>query len=110
MIATALTVFAAVASSTPQGSCPLSGSAELWAHDACMWENETDDAFQSEVLLCVSAARTLITKVGECNAKRHFKASICSALPPLEKSSPIVKACQAGANLPLGPAVRNGGV
>jgi hypothetical protein len=110
MVSTILTVFVVIAASTPQVNCPISGSAELWAYDACMWEKETDDANQAEVLSCVSAAKTLIAKVGECQAKRHFKVSICAALPAQERSSPAAQACKVGADLPLGPAVRSGGL
>lgn len=110
MISTALSVVVAVAASTPQVSCPISGNAELWAYDACMWEKGTDDSNQAEVLGCVSAAKTLIAKVGECQAKRHFKAGICAALPAREESSPVARACRGSADLPLGPAVRSGGL
>ncbi len=93
---TSLTIGFAFAEEPP---CEISGSAILWATDACLWQHETDNVKDSHVQKCIAHATQHIQLLGECDAKHLFKHAICAQTSKWN----IDENCLASTE-PLGPA------
>jgi hypothetical protein len=89
--------------------CKISGKAILWAYDACFWKYETDDSIHPGVIDCVREGRKLIDRVSACEAKRIFKSRICAMAKEWEIEGIDPKTCMSS-DVPLGSAVRDGGI
>lgn len=89
--------------------CEISGDAQLWSYDSCMWRFETDDSLHPGVMRCVDRNRALIARIGTCPAKRIFKDRICTIARKQRLSDPDPNTCMA-LDKPLGSSVRDGGI
>ena len=89
--------------------CEISGTAELWSYDSCLWRYETDDAIHPEVLKCVEMNRAVIERHGSCGAKRIFKDRICSLVAQEKPGQETMEKCMSE-DKALGPAVKEGGI
>jgi hypothetical protein len=89
--------------------CEISGDANLWAYDACLWRYETDDTLHPAVISCVDKNQALIMKVGSCRAKRIFKDRICALARQWRLEDPDPTTCMT-VDKPLGASVRDGGI
>jgi hypothetical protein len=106
-IAMLVVLFAGSASAS---SCEISGVAELWSYDSCLWRYETDDTIHPEVLKCVERNRSVIEKRGSCKAKRIFKERICRLVVVQGNSgTETMEGCMSK-DKPLGPSVEEGGI
>ena len=85
--------------------CEISGRAELWSYDSCLWQFETDDTLHPGVAKCVDRNLKLIAKHGSCTAKRIFKDRICT----LNQQDQDRTTCMRQ-DKPLGPSVKDGGI
>jgi hypothetical protein len=89
--------------------CEITGQAILWAYDSCFWEYETDDSIHPGVIECVEKAQAGIERIGECESKRIFKTKICDMARKWDNKAPGPETCMK-TDIPLGPAVRDGGI
>lgn len=94
--------------STAEGN-KISGKAILWAYDKCFWEYETDDSIHPDVIDCVREGQRLIERVGTSEAKRIFKSRICAIAKEWETEGIDPQTCMSS-DVPLGSAVRDGGI
>ena len=98
-----------ISSAVDAEECEITGGAILWAYDACFWEYETDDSIHPGVIKCVEEAKMEIESMGECDAKHLFKARICGLAREWNLKTPDPETCMT-TDVPLGPAVRDGGI
>ena len=89
--------------------CEISGDANLWAYDACLWRYETDDTLHPGVIDCVDRNRALITEAGSCQAKHIFRSRICALARQWKLREPDPATCMI-TDRPLGASVRDGGI
>lgn len=89
--------------------CEITGSADLWSYDSCLWRYETDDTIHPEVLKCVERNRSVIQRHGSCGAKRIFKDRICRLVVQEESGPDAMVAC-ISEDKALGPSVKEGGI
>ena len=98
-----------VTSAVDDGDCEITGRAILWAYDTCFWEYETDDSIHPGVIECVENAQSTIESMGECDSKHLFKSRICDIARKWSLKTPNPETCMK-IDIPLGPAVRGGGI
>ena len=100
-----LTIALLAANSAGAGSrCEISGRAELWSYDSCLWQFETDDTLHPGVSKCVDRNQKLIARLGSCAAKRIFKDRICVIQQDQNRNACMHQ------DKPLGPSVKDGGI
>jgi hypothetical protein len=89
----------------PRAGCPVQGELVHWIADYCMLTLETDDEIAASD--CIAKELAIASK-DKCDAKLHYKSSMCRIVVARDGSGTIEQ-CVADRSF-VGSTVRNGGV